>query len=152
MNNYRPNNDGNRQYNNFANYKNDEIKKRADTILEGFKKEWIINEPDKECVEFCDKLAHIFAEGRLSSSFIRNIYGELTRIQVGGFDSHKPDFYLLRPKVAYAVTRSDKKEIAEYYRELYNKMADCVENATHFYNLVKIAEAVIAYHKTYYDK
>lgn len=152
MNSYIPNNNSKRQYNNFANKGNDEIKKTADVILEGFKNEWVTNGPDKECVEFCDRLAHIFAEGKLSSSFIRNIYGELIRIQVGGFDNHKSAFYLLRPKVAYAATRSDNKEIAEYYKKLYNKMADCVESAAHFDNLVKIAEAVIAYHKTYYDK
>lgn len=132
--------------------KRDAAENGAKALLEKFKAEWVTVGPDKACVEFCDELANIFASQQLSSTFIRNIYGEMVRIQAGGFDNHTADFYLLRPKVAYAVKRSDKDYIAKYYSQLYNKMADVVTTATHYENLVKIAEAIIAYHKTYYDK
>ena len=125
---------------------------QAEALLEKFRPEWVTVGPDRDCVAFCDSLADIFASQQLSSTFIRNIYGEMIRILAGGFDNHRADFYLLRPKVAYAVKRSDKEYIAKYYSQLYNKMADAVTTAVHYENLVKIAEAIIAYHKTYYDK
>lgn len=123
-----------------------------DHILRTFNPQWITNEIDAECVRFCEDVAKELAGNKLSSSFIRNVYGELKRIETKGFDNCRTDFYLLRPKVAYSTARSDKKHIAELFKQVYNRMADNVNDNASFVNLVRMSEAIIAYHKTIYDK
>lgn len=118
-------------------------------ILCKYKSQWITTAIDAECVEFCDEIASNLKE--VSSSFIRNIYGELKRIETKGYDNCKTDFFLLRPKVAYSTARNDSK-IANLFKDVYNKMADSVKDKTTFENLVRMTEAIIAYHRTYTNK
>ena len=121
-------------------------------ILCKFDPKWIINEIDRECVIFCEEVAKYLADQRVSSSLLRNIYGELKRIEAKGFAQCRVDFFLMRPKIAYTVARSDKKDYAQLFNDVYNKMANCVTEESHFDNLVSMCEAIIAYHKTYNPK
>ena len=123
---------------------NEEIK-----APEGFKPVWITNAIDEEGVKYCDAVAKSLKD--VSRSFIRNIFGELKRIETRGFDSCRTDFFLLRPKVAYSTTRNSSK-YAVIFKEVYNKMADNVTNNATFINLVRMTEAIIAYHRTYSNK
>ena len=130
---------------------NHKTEKVLKTNLRDFSADWIKKEIDAYGVNFCDQVAQDLADGDVSSSFIRNIYGELKRIEVKGFDQCRADFYLLRPKVAYATARNDKKA-ASLFKDVYNKMAECVSDNKTFCNLVRMTEAIIAYHKTYHNK
>lgn len=75
----------------------------------GYKAEWITNEADALLPEFADKMGKYMADNGLTNSKIRSIYGEIKRIQMGEFEKEKASFYLLKPKVAYALGRDKKK-------------------------------------------
>ncbi len=121
-------------------------------IVAQFKAEWITKEIDKECVDFCDRVAHYLADKKVSSSLLRNIYGELKRIEAKGFAQCRTDFFLMQPKIAYTIARNDKKEAAQLFNDVYRKMANSTVTEKHFDNLVRMCEAIIAYHKTYNPK
>ncbi len=119
-------------------------------ILSRFNPEWITKAIDAEGVQFCDNVASKLKE--VSASYVRNIFGELKRIETKGFENCRTDFFLLRPKVAYSTARNDKDKIANLFKEVYNKMADNVNDTLTFTNLVRMTEAIIAYHRTYTNK
>lgn len=119
-----------------------------------FKPEWITNEVDDDCMNLCEDLAKSMVESNISSSFLRNIFGELRRIEAGGFEKHRADFVLLRPKLAYtcgrASSRNNKaKDDLQALQELYKKSTQLVSNAQGFKNIVNIMEAIVAFHKAH---
>ena len=88
-----------------------------------FNKEWItkgITDKTVACAEafgkylcnsFADQKTQQWRAGKnaMTTSQIRNIYGEVKRIQAKGFEKEKPSFILLRPKLAYAEARVTAK-------------------------------------------
>jgi CRISPR-associated protein Csm2 len=128
--------------------------------LPPFNPNWINKGIDAECVEYCDSLAKILSgkdsdKKAVSSSFLRNIFGEIRRIESKGFESSKPDFYMLRPKVAYTVARTKARSDSgdpSLFMDVYNQMANLVKTARDFKNMVNMIEAIIAYHKVYNPK
>ena len=119
-----------------------------------FKPEWITNEVDDDCMNLCEDLAKSMVKSNISSSFLRNIFGELRRIEAGGFEKHRADFVLLRPKLAYtcgrASSRNNKaKDDLQALQELYKKSAQLVSNVQGFKNIVNIMEAIVAFHKAH---
>ena len=61
---------------------------RAAARLPDFKSVWITNGITEETIEYARKTGKILARN-LSTSQIRNVYGEMKRIQMKGFDSEK---------------------------------------------------------------
>ena len=125
-----------------------------DAIRRRFKPEWITNAIDEDCMNLCEELAKDMVNSRVSSSFLRNIFGELRRIEIGGFEKHRADFVLLRPKLAYTCSRTiERARSAEgdlaSLQELYKLSASAVKDANSFKNIVSIMEAIIAFHKAY---
>lgn len=125
---------------------------RADYITRRFNPTWITSGVDDECMNLCEELAVDMVNAKISSSFLRNIFGELRRIEAGGFDKHRTEFVLLRPKLAYTCGRAiernqSAKEELNALQEFYKLSAQNVANASGFQNLVSIMEAIIAFHK-----
>lgn len=94
----------------------------------------------------------------LTTNQLRNFFGEIRRIQMKGFKNHITDFYMLKPKLAYAearVTSSSQnnriKEFAEALSILIDKVVE-TEKEEHFENFVKFVEATVAYHKAFGGK
>ena len=90
--------------------------------------------------------------GDLSTSKIRNIFGEIKRIQVSGYDNNKSSFYLLKPKVAYAVGRERKSNFGktegiETFQQIYLDAAKYVTDSKSYQNFCNLMEALVAYHK-----
>lgn len=114
-----------------------------------FEKNWITGGADANMVKFADAVGLKIKD--LSSSQIRNIYGEMKRIQVKGFDKATSSFYLLKPKVAYAYGRSIKGKKASEEMETFKKVFDaafaCVTDARTYENFCNFIEAILAYHK-----
>ncbi len=89
---------------------------------------------------------------KLTTSQLRNFFGEVKRQQMCGFD--ETAFALLKPKLAYAVGRADKKsKIVDFY-EVMSEAIDRVLNAKseadqkkRFKNFIDFFEAIVAYHK-----
>lgn len=120
-------------------------------INEQFRSSWITNSIEEDCMQLCEELATDMVAANVSSSFLRNFFGELRRIEAGGFESHRADFVLLRPKLAYtsarAMDRNDKTNAIKAFQELYKLSAANVKDSHGFKNLVSIMEAIIAFHK-----
>lgn len=132
----------------------DEFKRRINT---DYKRSWISNAADPDMVEFAKYVGKSTAEKGLTNSKIRNIYGEIMRIKSGGFESHMPDFYLLKPKLAYILGRADSKDKVgiEAFKEVFDRAWDNVaeaKNEKSFLNFCNLMEATLAYHKAHGGK
>lgn len=114
-----------------------------------FKSGWITSGVTKEMVEFAEKIGKEMADNGLTSSQIRNIYGEVTRIKSAGWKKEETSFYLLKPKVAYALGRDPKNNGLKLFKDFFNKSYDFVSNAETFFNFCNLFEAVLAFHKQY---
>lgn len=112
------------------------------------KPEWIKEGMDDEGVKFADKLGLNLANGQMSTSQIRNIYGELKRIQMIGFEKEKTSFLLLLPKVAYAAKRNEKQGI-KTFKTVFDKVHAMVKTEKDYGNMMNLMEAILAYHKAY---
>ena len=111
-----------------------------------FKTDWIKEGFNKETVEYSAEFGKYLKNNQLTTSQIRNTYGELKRIQMKGFENEKTAFYLLKPKMAYAVARNGKSG-QKKLGDVFNKAFDSIENEKHYKNLMDFMEAVLAYHK-----
>ena len=91
-------------------------------------------------------------EKGLSSSQIRNVYGEMKRIEMKGYEDEKSAFFLLKPKVAYALGRDSKNQGLKLFQLIFNKAWGCVSNEKTYKNFCNLFEAIIAFHKSYGGK
>jgi CRISPR-associated protein Csm2 len=126
-----------------------------------FKSEWITKGADDEMIALCQKLGEDLKKNDVSSSQLRNIYGEIMRIKLKGLTKNLTDFYLLKPKVAYNAYRLQKEYQKKFFKEefldkVFNKAYDEViksdNKETAFDNFQKFFEAILAYHKYYGGK
>lgn len=120
---------------------------------------WIKDGIDDDTVKKAFELGKLLVEpsgkkdhNSLTTSQIRNVFGELRRIQLNGFKKEKTSFLLVKPKLAYAVKRHGKKGIQEFnmifiaaYDAMDLKNDELAEKQ--FKNLMDIMEAILAYHK-----
>jgi CRISPR-associated protein Csm2 len=116
-----------------------------------FNKEWVMNAIDKNCINYTKDLGEFLAKNKLSSSQIRNVYGELKRIQMKGFDKERTAFLLLRPKMAYADKRNEGAGLREL-KKVFDKAYDLVEEEKQFKNFMDFMESTLAYHKAFGGK
>lgn len=124
-------------------------------MVREFKKEWIQNSITDDCINFTEKFGEHLARNGFTTSQIRNVFGEIKRIQMNGFDANKTDFLLLRPKIAYAAKRATANnrntgpaDFEQVIKEAHlavdtGKSGDTVR----FENFCDFVEAVLAYHK-----
>ncbi len=130
-----------------------------------FKKEWIINGADPEMNTFAKDAGEYLAgdpenkKDGLSTSAIRNIYGEIKRIQTN-FNRNKTSFYLLLPKVSYAFGRTAKQTrngvVGDKYLwaflNIFEVAQGYVNDEKTYNNFCNLMEAILAYHKFYGGK
>ena len=89
----------------------------------------------------------------LTNSKIRSVYGEIKRIQVGGFLHNHSSFFLLKPKMAYAVGRDPHNNGLKLFQEIFNHCFSQVgKEEKNYKNFCNLIEAVLAYHKAYGGK
>ena len=115
-----------------------------------FKKEWIIGEFTPETISFAERFGGFLARNRMTTSQIRNIYGEVMRISAREFQEVYKDFLLLKPKIAYAAQRSGTRGIEEFNKvmdQAHEAVTDAAEQKIAFRNFKDFFEAVLAYHK-----
>lgn len=116
-----------------------------------FSASWITTGITQETVQFSDELGKFVKETGLTTSQIRNVFGEIKRIQLKGFENEKPSFFLLKPKMAYAAKRAGNtgiQTLKQFFDEAHSKVHD---KAT-YQNFVDFFESILAYHKAYGGK
>lgn len=128
-----------------------------------FNPNWIIKGADKDMIEFSEKAGDYMApcgltkdeKNRdrqcLSKSQIRNVYGEIKRIQFKGFelDETKTSFMLLKPKVAYAEGRNKTIGLSLFkliFDDAWNEVSKDF-NKKRYDNFCALLESILAYHK-----
>lgn len=116
-----------------------------------FKTIWLTEGITKDTVEFTKNFGENLKEGRLSTSQIRNIYGELKRIELKGFEKEKTSFLLLKPKMAYANSRQRSNGLRDF-KEVFDKAYENINDEKSFLNFMQIMEATLAYHKSFGGK
>jgi len=123
-------------------------------------KNWLLTGIDDTAIEFCDKFGKKIVEGKLTTSQIRIIFGELRRIEMRIKDkkilpqNEKTTLLMLRPKLAYAVKRHNNEGIKEFnafFKIAYDTIVKN-NNFTTFNNLMLLFEGILAFHKYYGGK
>lgn len=141
----------NKQHKSYDKHRN---RKAKSSPLPKFDENWIKQGANASMNNFCDLLGKSLKQNGISSSQLRNIYGEIMRIKQKGFKNEQSSFYLLRPKIAYIAGRingRDKIEtfkndfIGSFFTPAFNAVDE--NNEATFDNFQKIFEAVLAYHK-----
>lgn len=117
-----------------------------------FQSKWITDQADKDLVIFAETMGNYMANNGLTNSKIRSIFGEIKRIQMGEFDKEKSSFYLLKPKVAYALGREKTNKGLQLFKLLFDKSSEYVNSQKCYLNFCNLVEAVLAYHKAYGGK
>lgn len=90
----------------------------------------------------------------VSTSQIRNAYGEITRLKMKD-DVSEADILMVKPKLAYAAARADRdksqymylKDILSHAIDVATEDNDPTEMSLKFKNLTALFEAILAYHK-----
>lgn len=113
---------------------------------------WIKSGATQSMVEYAEEAGKFMAKNGLTNSKIRSIYGEIKRIQMGEFEKEKSSFYLLKPKVAYALGRDEKNEGLKLFKMIFDKSFCYVTDQNTYHNFCAFIEAVLAYHKAYGGK
>lgn len=123
-----------------------------------FDKTWISEKLNTKAVNYAEDLGRYLQEEKFSTSQIRNIYGEVKRIEqkgIGNSDSFS-SFLLLKPKLAYAAKRTDKQSANVFKNELNQAIDVVLEDSSNqearFKNFCQLFEAVLAYHKAFGGK
>lgn len=102
-------------------------------------------------VEWADKLGATFKATKLTSSQIRNVFGEVRKIEQSGYKDpgNQRRFILLIPKLQYAAARA-KTPGMDGLRSVLVKAIDLVNgDADNFRRFVEFFEAILAYHKAH---
>ena len=141
-----------RQSNNFSsgyNQKKPSAQEEAEKSFQElrFNPAWITNGVDSSMITFAEKAGKVLKKYELTPSQFRNIYGELKRIQMGGYNTNMASFLMLRPKVAYMQGRSDTNVGIRVFKLIFDHAADKVVDKTTFNNFCNLMEAVLAYHR-----
>lgn len=113
---------------------------------------WITDAATAEMIKYAEDAGKYMAKNGLTNSKIRSIYGEIKRIQMGEFEKEKSSFFLLKPKVAYALGRDEKNQGLKLFKLIFDKCFGNVTNQKSYKNFCGFIEAILAYHKAYGGK
>ncbi|MCW1298692.1 MAG: type III-A CRISPR-associated protein Csm2 [Candidatus Parvarchaeota archaeon] len=123
---------------------------------------WIKNGIDKEAILYAELFGkELSPEGlgnkeALTTSQIRNVYGEVQRMKMKGFN--KSELLLLKPRLAYLTERKGTTGSKDF-RKVIEKALDEVLNGKNeeemelrFQNFANFFEAILAYHRSFGGK
>lgn len=148
--------------------KKDEIKKKIDSCEKEIDKTYdsifkkFSNEIEVETVQNLNEQSILFSEffGRylvrkdLSTSQIRNVYGDVMKMKMKGFN--KNELMLLKPRLAYTTERKGtegSKKFREKIERALDKVIFAKENQEQlFQNFANFFEAILAYHRSFGGK
>jgi CRISPR-associated protein Csm2 len=118
-----------------------------------YKSEWITQQADKDLVAYAEEAGKFMVEKELTKSKIRNIYGEIKRIDIKGFEEAKSSFFLLKAKMAYAVGRDRKNEGLRLFQLIFDRCwQDVSDQEKSYKNFCRFIEAILVYHRAHGGK
>jgi len=103
-----------------------------------------IVEGGKALVSSAEKLGPHLKNGGLTTSQIRNIYGMVKKMEMQEFNPH--EFYLLKPKLAYAAKRARARGADQLSQVLSWAIDEVGTDEVKFQRFVDFFEAILAYH------
>ena len=123
-------------------------------------KDWIRNGLDKEAIAYAEEFGRSLATGKksevLSTSQIRNVFGEVQRMRMKGFN--EPAFLLLKPRLVYSTMRNGTDGSRDF-KDVFEPAIDAViepdfedEKQQRFERFADFFEAVLAYHRAFGGK
>ncbi len=117
-----------------------------------FNKEWVTDQITFETVEWAEQQGKDYAsDGRnkVTTSKLRKFFGELREIE-SDYDGKKENIPLLKVKLAYAVGKANRRSKLRLFYDDFSQMLNAYkENSSKitFNRMVKIIEAIVAFHK-----
>lgn len=123
-----------------------------------FNEEWITKGIQAEAVKAAKEMGGKLAQKGVSTSQIRNFFGEIKKIQALGIDMQKgrSRLHMVGPKLAYTIGRmegNNNREKADAMSELLQGVEKATElivaadSSIRFNHFVDFMEAMVAYHK-----
>ena len=122
---------------------------------------WVKEGLDTEAILFAEEFGkHLSPQGlgrdALTTSQIRNVYGEVQRMKMKGFN--KSELLLLKPRLAYLTERKGTTGSKDF-RKVIEAALDEVLNSSNdqdiefrFNNFTNFFEAILAYHRSFGGK
>ena len=106
----------------------------------------------KAMVEFAEALGKHLQEKKVTTSQIRNAYGNMKKLEMAGWQGSRTqrEVLLLKPRLAYAAGRQQDraaKEGLEMLRKVMDSAINEVNEEESFKRFCQFFEAIIAYHK-----
>jgi CRISPR-associated protein Csm2 len=126
-----------------------------------FQPKWVQdpNGFDESAIKYCKEYGEYLKNKELNTTQLRNIFGELRRIQLKLGDAASAStlftqFLLMGPKVAYQAARA-AKDWSKPYSIVFEKQSMAVRKehfVGDFDRFMQLQEAILAYHKFYGGK
>jgi CRISPR-associated protein Csm2 len=109
---------------------------------------------DEQSILYSEFLGRYLVFLDLSTSQIRNVYGEVMRLKMKGFNAN--ELVLLKPRLAYSTERKGT-DGSRKFREVIEKALDKViftkeKQEELFQNFANFFEAILAYHRSFGGK
>jgi len=113
-----------------------------------------VEKMDEQSILFSEFLGRYLVFLELSTSQIRNVYGEILRLKMKGFKAN--ELVLLKPRLAYSTERKGT-DGSRKFREVIEKALDKViftkdKQEELFQNFANFFEAILAYHRSFGGK
>lgn len=133
---------------------------------------WIRNGINPTAIGYAEEFGKWLAYNKLTTTQIRNVYGEVKRIQMRGYtSSFESDLLLLKPKLAYAKARKTSggtvaAASAEALQKVLTKGIDAIFllpegvneekqkeiKLSQFETFASLFEAILSYHRAFDGK
>lgn len=135
----------------------DKLKKYLNKFNEKSIQTWIQNDISQEGILFTEFFGRFSGLKDLSTSQIRNVFGEVRRIQMKtGENLDLLSLRMLQPKLSYAAARAKKEGTDELKKVLTTAIKTVLEvtdnkkeQEKRFENFANFFESILAYHKAY---
>ena len=125
-----------------------------------FKTKWITDGIDSDGINYAERFGKYLRDNWLSSSQIRNVFGEMKQLQAKlkanvNVNEIFTRYLLLYPKVAYASGRQHSKALQTFkdvFSVAYGQIKTKEQFQKNYNNLVDFVESTLAFHRAFGGK
>lgn len=127
--------------------------------------QWVEHGINLDMARWAEQLADEvtnFGRQMLTVTQLRRFFGQAKKIQTRGVKNSQDELNMLLPELTYAVAKADNKDGILLFREKIEaglvKVLELLQKQgigaaeKPFNNFIKILEAIVAYHKVYYNE